>query len=294
MGDVKLASAQTNAKGEYSFDVPVGVYYFPAAFLNGATIYTVVEPSDPSSISTPSAVTTLSVDLLPLCLIIVVITGAILVGLFLYTRRMSGKALLGLISKRRSKPAARQPTKPQPGQRVTGPTHDDVISSPPIINDQLARQMQADTNAEKPAQETIAPALPPESAAPLADEIAHGIVTQPPEPESAVSVAETGVLRRARDFFEQGNNRQAVNMLYDAAILDLVTTHHVTIASHATHWEKYHAIEGAVPEIQKPLRALTVVYELANYAGKALTEEQRNAAIDAFRAIKPHVKSASV
>jgi hypothetical protein len=46
MGDAKLANARTNANGEYSFAVPVGVYYFPAAFLKGATIYTVVEPND--------------------------------------------------------------------------------------------------------------------------------------------------------------------------------------------------------------------------------------------------------
>ena len=31
MGDVKLSDAQTNANGDYSFNVPVGVYYFPAA-----------------------------------------------------------------------------------------------------------------------------------------------------------------------------------------------------------------------------------------------------------------------
>ena len=81
-------------------------------------------------------------------------------------------------------------------------------------------------------------------------------------------------------------------MLYDAAIIDVATTHGVTIASHATHWEKYHAIEAAVPEIQEPLLKLTTIYELANYSGRALTEEQRNSAVDAFRAIKAHVESA--
>src|SRR5271157_1909589 len=48
MGDVILADAQTNGNGEYSFAAPVGVYYFPAAFSNGATIYTVVEPGNAS------------------------------------------------------------------------------------------------------------------------------------------------------------------------------------------------------------------------------------------------------
>jgi hypothetical protein len=63
-------------------------------------------------------------------------------------------------------------------------------------------------------------------------------------------------------------------------------------APSATHWEKYYAIEAAVPDVQAPLRTLTLVYERANYAGKALTDEQRNAALEAFRAIKAHVEGA--
>jgi hypothetical protein len=47
-----------------------------------------------------------------------------------------------------------------------------------------------------------------------------------------------------------------------------------------------------VPDVQAPLRTLTLVYERANYAGKALTDEQRNAALEAFRAIKAHVEGA--
>ncbi len=82
-------------------------------------------------------------------------------------------------------------------------------------------------------------------------------------------------------------------MLYDAAIIDLATTHEVTIASHTTYWEKYRAVEAVVPEIKEPLRTLTGIYELANYAGKALTEDQRNAAIDAFRTIKTYLESAN-
>jgi hypothetical protein len=98
------------------------------------------------------------------------------------------------------------------------------------------------------------------------------------------------VLKQARDFFEQGNDRQAVNALYNAALTALATTHEVKIASSATHWENYHAVQAAVPDVQAPLRTLTVVYERANYAGKALTDEQRNAALEAFRAIKAHVE----
>jgi hypothetical protein len=49
-------------------------------------------------------------------------------------------------------------------------------------------------------------------------------------------------------------------------------------------------VEVAVSDVQAPLRTLTIVYERANYAGKTLTDEQRNAALEAFRAIKAHVE----
>ncbi len=111
MGDLKLAEATTNANGDYSFNVPIGVNYFPAAFWGGATVYTVVEPQNASLISTPSAVATVSVDLLPLYLIIAVIAGAILVGLYLYTRRMRGKS--------RAKPAAEEMAKEQASSPVS-------------------------------------------------------------------------------------------------------------------------------------------------------------------------------
>ena len=103
VGDVKLAYAKTNANGGYSFDVPVGMYYFPAALFNGATVYTVVEPYNAST----SAVTTVSVDLVPLYLIIAIITVAILVGLYLFSRRMRGKEVLGPLGKWRAKPAVK-------------------------------------------------------------------------------------------------------------------------------------------------------------------------------------------
>jgi ABC-2 type transport system ATP-binding protein len=94
IGDVILASAQTNGNGQYAFAAPVGVYYFPAAFSNGATIYTVVEPGNTSLASTPSAVTTVSVDLIPFYLIIAAVTGAILIGLYLFARQMGEKAVV--------------------------------------------------------------------------------------------------------------------------------------------------------------------------------------------------------
>ena len=151
-----------------------------------------------------------------------------------------------------------------------------------------------DAAAKAPLQEApgLEPALPAERAAPLVDEKPQVAEPQPSESEEAPaeSVAETGVLKQARDFFEQGNDRQAVNALYNAALTALATTHEVKIAPSATHWEKYYAVQAAVPDVQAPLRTLTVVYERANYAGKALTDEQRNAALEAFRAIKAHVE----
>ena len=105
MGDVILADAQTNGNGEYSFAAPVGVYYFPAAFSNGATIYTVVEPGNASLASVPSAVTTVSVDLLPFYLIVAAVTGAILIGLYLFARQIGEKAVVRPLDRRRAKPA---------------------------------------------------------------------------------------------------------------------------------------------------------------------------------------------
>lgn len=276
MGDVKLANTQTNANGEYSFNEPVGLYYLAAALNNGATIYTVAESRDAAFVSTPSAVTTVSVDQLPLYLLIFIITAAILLGLYLYVRRMSGKALLGSLRMRWAKPAVE-------GQAPeTEPTASEV-------RDLVQEQPVADVTPK----EALDPAVPAEIAAPLVDETQREGVTEPPEPEVPESAANTGVLKQAHDFFEHGNDRQAVNMLYDATLLDIATTHKVTIASHATHWETFYAIEAAVPEVQAPLRTLTVVYELVNYAGKALTEEQRNAAVDAFGAIKEHLERAN-
>jgi len=285
LGDVKLAYAQTNANGDYSFDVPVGMYYFPAAFFNGATVYTVVEPYNASFISTSSAVTTIPVDLVPLYLIIAIITGAILVGLYLYTRRMRGKEVWGSLGKWRAKPAAE--TRAQAESPVSG-------ARPPEQGQAImSGTSQEDTTAEEPLQEAIEPALPAESAAPLVDETQHDVPMQPSEPEAPESEAEPGVLKQAHEFFEHGSDKKAVNMLYDAAIIDVATTHEVTIASHATHWEKYHTIEAAVPEIQEPLLKLTTIYELTNYSGRVLTDEQRNAAVDAFRAIKAHLEIAN-
>ena len=104
VGDVLIAHTQTDQSGRHAFAVPVGLYYFPAVFSNGATIYTVTEPSIGSLPSAPSAVTPVSVDLLPFSLIIAAVTVAILIGLYLFVWRMRGKAVHPLRGRRRVKP----------------------------------------------------------------------------------------------------------------------------------------------------------------------------------------------
>jgi hypothetical protein len=283
MGDVILASAQTNGNGQYSFAAPVGAYYFPAAFSNGATIYTVAEPGNASLPSAPSAVTTVSVDSLPLYLIIAAVTVVILIVLYVIARRMRGQAVLPL--------ARRRPAE----QTVSTPAHASRPEASAQNQQELVRGITpaVDAMAETRPEEApeLEPALPAEREAPPVDEELQE--PQPPEPEEKPpeSVAETGPLKEAHDFFEHGNDREAVNALYDAALTALATTHELTIAPSATHWEKYYAIEAAVPDVQAPLRTLTLVYERANYAGKTLTDEQRNAALEAFRAITAHVEA---
>jgi len=274
MGDVILADAQTNASGAYAFAAPVGVYYFPAAFSGGATIYTVAEPSNASFASAPSAVTTVSVNLLPLYFIIAVVIVAILVALYLFARRMREKPVLARRSRRHAKTAE---------QTVSGPAETS-------LNEASSNQQElgkgttppGDAMAEaSPHEAELTPALPAER-----DDLEEE--PQSPESEEAQNVAESGVLTQARDFFENGNDKQALTVLYDAALTALATADEVKIARSATHWEKYYAVEAAVPSVQAPLRTLTIVYERANYGGKTLSGEQRNAALEAFRAILAH------
>ncbi len=106
MGENTLARTQTDSNGGYAFTVPVGLYYFPAA-LNGAMVYTVVEPSNSSFISTPSAVTSVPVNLAPLYAITAVITLAVLGGLYLYTRGFrQGVPAVGPVTRRPRRAAA--------------------------------------------------------------------------------------------------------------------------------------------------------------------------------------------
>src|ERR1035437_4641963 len=222
MGDVILASAQTNGNGQYSFAAPVGAYYFPAAFSNGATIYTVAKPGNASLPSAPSAVTTVSVDLLPFYLIITAVTVVILIGLYLFARRIRGKAVPPRRGRGSMKPGEQTASRPA---EVSLPVASAQERPEPTW---LTPTVDAPLQALPHETPELEPALPAERTAPLVDQ-----TQQLPESEEAApeSVAETGVLKQARDFFEHGNDRQAVNALYDAALTALATTHEVKIAS---------------------------------------------------------------
>jgi hypothetical protein len=91
MGDINVANTQTDQNGRYAFSVPVGTYYFPAAFSNGAIVYTVVEPHDSSFVDTPSAATSVPVDLAPLFAIIALIATAVVIVCYLLVRRFREK-----------------------------------------------------------------------------------------------------------------------------------------------------------------------------------------------------------
>ena len=97
MGDINVANTQTDQNGRYAFSVPVGANYFPAAFSNGATVYTVVEPQNSSFVDTPSPATSVPVNLAPLYTIIALITAAVVIVCYLFVRRFreKGAAVVG-------------------------------------------------------------------------------------------------------------------------------------------------------------------------------------------------------
>jgi ABC-2 type transport system permease protein len=97
MGDINVANTQTDQNGRYAFSVPVGANYFPAAFSNGATVYTVVEPQNSSFVNTLSPATSVPVNLAPLYTIIALITAAVVIVCYLFVRRFreKGAAVVG-------------------------------------------------------------------------------------------------------------------------------------------------------------------------------------------------------
>src|SRR5659263_666891 len=151
------------------------------------------------------------------------ITCAILFGLYFYMQRMRGKKLFRPLGKLRAKPAAEERAR----ERAEFPSSEArTLEEGPAV---VPATPPGEKTAEKPPQETLEPALHTKSAESPVDETPLEEATQPPE-SAPTEGAETGVIKQAQDFFEQGNDQQAVNMLYDAVILDVATTHEITIA----------------------------------------------------------------
>jgi len=98
------------------------------------------------------------------------------------------------------------------------------------------------------------------------------------EPVSAWNAA----LEQARNAFRQGDDKLAIATLFDTAVASLSAAAHVRLAVHMTHSEKSWAIQAALPGVKVALRELTNAYELVNYGDRSLTQEQRDAALNAF------------
>jgi len=257
MGDITVARTQTDESGKYVFSAPVGLNYVPAVFSGSATVYTVAEPTNTAFPAAPSAVANVPVNAVPAYGIIAVVTGAIVLGIYLYARRLRTKTSFAV-------PAGK------PSKR----------SEEPVV----AAKKTAESSPQQAHESVDAPPTKP----PLAAEIAEEPSPLIPEPERELPPEPIGVapaVKEAFELFERGDDRQAIGVLYDAAFASLATRATVTLAPHMTHWERYGAIEAAIPEVREPLRTLTVAFERTRYGGKSLTGEQQNAAIAAFQSI---------
>ncbi|MGZ4853237.1 MAG: hypothetical protein ACXV3D_08660 [Halobacteriota archaeon] len=300
MGDVVVATTQTDATGAYTFSAPVGVYYFPAAVSGAATVYSVVTPPGGTSTSAPSGVTNVTVDVLPLYALIIIVVGVVLLGLYAYTRRLRGKA---------ARPARAKPQPPaqeSAGPAETAPPPELSSPSPPserehgvaIPTDQRSQpapQPEHEGPTAEPESRPSTPSTSPEEHA-TAEAPPSDLAASPPEraAERPAAVSRVGTdnatLIHARELFGQGKDCQAINALYDDAITALVNAGDISLAPHMTYWERYDAIETAMPEVRVPLRRLTLSYELCHYRDKPLAKEDQDAALEAFRSIMEHVE----
>jgi hypothetical protein len=285
MGDVILGSAETDQLGHYAISVPVGASYFPAA-LNGATVYTVVEPVNSSFISAPSVATDVAVDQAPLyAIIVVIIVVAVAVVLYLFLRRFRRKAapatpivpIVHPLDPEQTLSDIRQNKTAMPSKHAQAPV---------AASETMAEGPQQQVS-ESPRIEGVQPAAggAPEAHTPSVSEAESADLEDAGDPTA---------LKQARELFEQGNDRGATATLYDAALGVLALRAGVTLEPHKTHWEHYAEIEAAVPDMGEPLRTLTIAFERTQYGGKSLSDAQREAAIDAFRSINtPSERGAS-
>jgi len=215
MGDINVANTQTDQNGRYAFSVPVGANYFPAAFSNGAIVYTVVEPQNSSFVGTPSATTSVPVNLTPLYAIIALITAALVTACYLYVRRLreKGSAVVGDArpSRRAAAPvvASGKTAEASPPAFVFAPASEGATSSVGTTTEEPA-PLRAMGN-EKYCQNCGAK-NPPYVA--FCRDCSNPFIAPPApvtESEPARSAEDAGdatPLKQAREQLEQGNHRQ--------------------------------------------------------------------------------------
>ena len=133
--------------------------------------------------------------------------------------------------------------------------------------------------------------------APAAEEEVAARVVRPVVPpvaprakEGRPIVVPVPVLVEAREAFARGDDQHATKTLFDAAVTSLAAVAHVHLAPGMTHWEKSRAVASALhdDDTREALRRVTMAYELANFAGRTLTESQRESALSAFASLRGH------
>jgi len=325
MGGITVARTQTNESGAYVFSLPVGVNCVPAVLSGSVNVYTVAEPGDPAFPAATSAVASLPVSQAPAFFIIVVVTGAVVLGIYLYFWPRSSRRVKGRLAATRKRfpslttaatrrqegaeapPQPAPPTKPPRAAELTEEAFERWTRRHALRQNERIEAATQPALEPEPAPEL--PLKPTGDAAAVKEAFErwtrrHALrqnerieaATQPalePEPAPELPLKPTGdaaAVKEAFDLFERGDDRQAIGVLYDAAFASLATRAVVTLAPHMTHWERYGALEAAVPEVREPLRTLTVAFERTHYGRKSLTEEQQNAAIAAFQSISALAK----
>jgi len=279
MGGITVARTQTNESGAYVFSLPVGVNCVPAVLSGSVNVYTVAEPGDPAFPAATSAVASLPVSQAPAYFIIAVVTGAVVLGIYLYfwprsSRRVKGRPAA---TRKRFPSLTRAASRRQEGAEA--PPQPAPPTKPPRAAELTEEAFERWTRRHALRQnERIEAAKQPALESEPAREL-------PPKP-----TGDAAAVKEAFELFERGDDRQAIGVLYDAAFASLATRATVTLPPHMTHWERYGALEAAVPEVREPLRTLTVAFERTHYGRKSLTEEQQNAAIAAFQSISALAK----
>jgi len=304
MGGITVARTQTNESGAYVFSLPVGVNCVPAVLSGSVNVYTVAEPGDPAFPAATSAVASLPVSQAPAYFIIAVVTGAVVLGIYLYfwprsSRRVKGRpaatrkrfpSLTRAASRRQE--GAEAPPQPAPPTKPPRAAETTEEGSPPLPESEraLPPKPTGDAAAVKEAFErwTRRHALRQNDRIEAAKQPA--LESEPARELPPKPTGDAAAVKEAFELFERGDDRQAIGVLYDAAFASLATRATVTLPPHMTHWERYGALEAAVPEVREPLRTLTVAFERTHYGRKSLTEEQQNAAIAAFQSISALAK----